>query len=115
MTRKSYAGKVTISRISPNNTIHIQIEDSKSGIIFVRAEMRPEDFGKALTGLSYQDCMFELYKIESVGKTREVKVEFVPFEDYHTADEVIEMLESFEVNGWEARKLISGIIINGRK
>lgn len=101
-------GKLTISRVTSNvekDYIRLRMEDDLSGVTFLDAKMSLEDFAKALMGMGYTDCEFELCP-KHVGMKRESKIELVPLDDpFFATDESRRLaLEPFEVDGWRARQ-----------
>jgi hypothetical protein len=98
-------GKITISRWSGGargGGISIELTDETSGTRFLNVEMSIEDFGGAITGMSYMDCEFGL-RAQNVGKIRESKSMVIPFKntDYKKREEdEITSLAPFEVDGW---------------
>jgi len=87
--RTELAGRLTISRgMNGDNPrcIYIEIEDPKSGLIVLEAELTPEDFGNAVTGRGYQDCLLTLIPTEDslrcYGKKREVKTAVLDIPHY---------------------------------
>lgn len=101
-------GKLTITRISSNQAddgdrIRIRVEDETSGIEFIEVRLTPEALGLALTGLAYQECSYEFFGLENVGKRREVKTEIVTVSGNGwqlTDEEKRQALAPFEVDGW---------------
>jgi hypothetical protein len=78
--------KITIARSTGGrtaDTIVIELTDPKSGIQFMRGEMKMEDFAAALTGHGYCDVDAELRSLANVGKThvREKRQAIYPHED----------------------------------
>lgn len=72
-------GIINISRRTGGNTdarIGIEIIDELSRTRFLDIEMSSEAFGNAITGLAFQECVFE-HRPEFVGMVRELKIEIV--------------------------------------
>ena len=103
-------GKITLGRYASNyediNPIRFQLEDDKSGVLFLDVKMTLKDFALMITGLGYIDCEFELKNSELVGKTREHKTENIVVRDAWdiTEEEKLEALKPFEVDGWIGSK-----------
>lgn len=100
-------GKLTISRWSSNKPpftgISIEVTDETSGTQFLSVQLTPEALGLAITGMSRQDCEFDL-RAQNVGKIRETKTEVIPFKatDYKKREEEAKAtLIPYEVEGWE--------------
>lgn len=84
----------------------IKLEDVSSGITFLEVRLSLENMMKALTNLGNIDCTFKLRGIENVGKGYEHKTELVKVKRTFgiTDEEVDEVVQPYEVDGWSARK-----------
>lgn len=96
-------GRISISR-NNNGIIKIEIADKKSSIVFLKADMDMRDFAAAVTGLSYQDCEFELVQSNNIGKRLEVKQIMVDCPAWGDAfyKEITKIVKPYEIDGWEA-------------
>lgn len=106
-----YTGRISISRITggDEDKIHIEIRENRSGVQFLDIEMGVAEFGYAVTGLSGQNCKFELRQLEHVGKLRECKQVCVPFEVCYANEPersrlAKKALAPYEVDGWSGYK-----------
>lgn len=101
-------GKISISR-NNHGEIHIEIEDEKSGIDFVRVKLTADQLGRAVTGEGCVGCEFETHALHRVGCTAEHKEEVVPYSGTwrcrteQMQAEMRKALEPFEVDGWKVR------------
>lgn len=102
-------GKISVSRFQsnkePRHGIDITIIDDASGACMIRATLTPEQWGNAVSGVGYTDCMFELGAVDIVGMIREVserkiKLEKSPY--LYTDEEAKELLSHYETDGWVA-------------
>ena len=106
---KELLGKITISRWSSNREprygISIEIRDEASGCVLVKAEMTPEEYALASTGLSCQPCQLSYNDSSVIGKKPERKVELVIIKGGRYREisdkEIAEALEPYEVDGWK--------------
>jgi hypothetical protein len=102
-------GKISITR-SSNDTISIELKDESSAITFLRAEMTPEAFGFAITGLGMQQCEFRYLQDDRIGKKLEVKTEIVPC-PYMSPSNFVECIrdyvQPYEVDGWKAKSSLT--------
>jgi len=100
-------GKITISRYSDfgnKDPIHIVVTDQNSGVSFCDVQMSLENFAKALTGVSLQECEFSVRDIDKIGMKKELKHEFIqrPEGFYLWSDnEKIKFLNPYNTDGWE--------------
>jgi hypothetical protein len=102
-----HKGKITIGqynnyRDEDDLSVHIEIEDEKSGVRFLEIHMTPVDFAKAILGNGFIDCVFEL-RAANVGKTKEMKDEqvYVQNGSWKLSDESKKnLLAPYEVDGW---------------
>lgn len=103
--RKDMNGKISITRFQGDESgIAIEVQDCLSRIQVIRIKLTPEQFGNAVSGLSYQDCDFNLGSVELVGMKIEHKTELVPFSGYHaTLESKKAAAKPFEIDGWKAR------------
>jgi hypothetical protein len=100
-------GKLSIHRVHSGDDDYIAIEvvDGLSGTKFVQIEITPETLGNVITGLSFQECEFELRRIDLVGKKREVTHYLVPRPEHRDdEEEATALLAPFEINGWKANR-----------
>jgi len=103
-------GKLSIHRVhSDEDYIAIEITDALSGTKFLQVELTAEVLGLVLTGLSFQECKFNLHRVDLVGKKREHKSELVPRpkkyrDDKKAAEEADGLLAPFEIDGWKAHR-----------
>lgn len=103
-----HKGKFTIT--SPCNSdgrryISITIIETLSLTEFISVELDHAAFAEALTGLSRQDCEFEL-RPDCVGMQRETKVEILNVTKLgykRDSKEDAEFLKPYEVDGWKGR------------
>lgn len=104
-----FTGNISISRTTSNKDpdyIHIRLIDEASGMVVTDIEMSVEAFGYAVTGMSMQECNFELIDVrhaDKVGKTREIKSEPVYLEGdnpMHDHERIIAKAKALEVDGW---------------
>lgn len=101
-------GKLTISRTQSNRNgdkIKIEFIDDDSNITFAIAEMSPETFALAVTGLSHLDVDITVAELDKVGKQRQYKhVQIALTTDSYSPEERYENLKqnaaSQEVDGW---------------
>lgn len=84
-----YKGKLSISRSQGSGGTKISIELQGSNYQeVVRIECEPEDFGNAVTGLSFQECTFRLGNIDLIGKEKQRKACLLDRpHDYNLKDE----------------------------
>ena len=100
-------GKITISRYNDfgnKDPIHILITDVRSGIRFCDVQMSLENFTKAITGVSLQDCEFFVREMNKIGMKRELKHEFIQRPEGFSSwsnNEKIEFLKPYNIDGWE--------------
>ena len=111
MKTKVLPGKINITRpIDPRvdyEYISITIQDYLSHGEIVEVKVPLEQFSKAITGQAYQDCEVHYPPQKNIGKVRENKSEFVPFDSPNykvTEEELNEALKPFEVDGWKGRR-----------
>ena len=105
-------GKISINRPSYSDIDHpevitIELTDATSGCRFLEVEIGVAEFAKALTGLSYTDCEFEL-NAKNVGKVHEHQVVIVPVDSSYVPHGMREkiaarILKPFEVDGWKGQ------------
>ena len=101
-------GKISISKVTGPNVRYVEIEltDTKSGIEFMHVHITLEAFAEAITGSGSQSCTFELSGMCNVGKRREVKHEFVSYDNVSKSQDYeakAQALAPFEVDGWRGR------------
>lgn len=101
-------GMLTITRTTGANceNISVVIRDGLSGCVIARAEIGMSAFAEALTGIARNNCEVIWTNIDRIGKTREVKTEFVPIAipslGYDRRDEEADQqAKPFEVDGWK--------------
>lgn len=100
-------GTISVLRYSSTSTMKIELRDESSGVLFLEVELTAEDLMLAVSGRSEMDCQFELRYLETVGKLREHKEEVVPIPTMGvpvTDKSIARALETFEVDGWKARR-----------
>jgi hypothetical protein len=107
---KKLKGSITISRPSCSSGeefITVEVEDRISGCTILKAYIDLAEFSRAITGLGYVKCELDYFSQAPVGKKREVKTEFVPFEHHYSKDKKkeearkLEAVKPFEVDGWK--------------
>ncbi len=105
---RTFAGRITIGRSQSSHgpdTIRIEITDANNGVRVVEVSMTPDNFGRAITGLSYLECVGVLGQPELVNAQHELKQEtvFVPDGDYKLREKrAAEACKPFEIDGWKA-------------
>lgn len=95
--------KVSITRMQQsNNSISIMIEDVASSIEFLRMEMTPENFTKAITGIASQNAVGTTYNLEYVGKQRitEKRSVVCPISSYDRTIFEQWLLDNCQEEGW---------------
>lgn len=95
--------KVSITRMQQsNNSISIMIEDVASSIEFLRMEMTPENFTKAITGIASQNAVGTTYNLEYVGKQRitEKRSVICPISSYDRTTFEQWLLDNCQEEGW---------------
>ena len=55
-------GKLSIARNHIDGQIFVTLEDKETGNRIVQIEIAPENFAKAITGLQYQLCDYQVYQ-----------------------------------------------------
>lgn len=111
MSHLKTKGNITISRPSNfdgTDVIRIVVRDEKSRVTFLELEIDPALFAMSLTGRSEQECNFELYKTEFVGKTKvtEKRQLTLPFNSYDKEQIVSYMKENCQEEGWSVNYYI---------
>ena len=105
-----YEGRLSINVHGP--ITKIEIVDQKSGVFAFELDMSSEDLLAAIARHGNVTCRFWINDLGTVGSTREVKSEMVPFDfmkHKHPADEyrtlaAVKALAPFEVDGWSANE-----------
>lgn len=100
-------GSLSIAKYMNSDIVQITIEDSLSGIEFVRLEMNAEEFARAMFGSSNRECVFELNGLHHVGKKYEYKTVYIPNDEVFAKDVVRndvasgrKFLEPYEDDDW---------------
>ena len=104
-----FKGKLTIS--SPRSSsradgwVSITLVDESSGREILEVDLEYDEFGKALTGLSYRPCEFEVSSLDLIGKNLETKEEIITYNrDFDRKNDLParkKALKPFEVDGWQ--------------
>lgn len=100
-------GKLTISRIEPNQIVRIAVIDELSKMPAIVVHVNPKEFALALTGLARTKCQF-YPSSPMVGRRREIKHELVPFDPFlvvktdNSEKQLKALLAPYEVDGWMA-------------
>jgi hypothetical protein len=99
-------GKISISRFTGfTSGISIEVQDDSSRVQVFRVELTPEAYGNAVSGHSYQECEFELGRVDLVGMSVEHKIELVTIKGHSFTDEQkADAVAPFEIDGWIASK-----------
>lgn len=96
---------ISISRVTTNHGpdyVQIAVEDRASHSTFVEVRMTLEEFGSALSGMSYTHCTTEVAGLSVLGKTHQHKTEAIPGLGHATWAQRFDLVKPFEVDGWQA-------------
>jgi len=105
-------GSISISRPSygdERKKILIQIKDKASKVGFVCVEVDLDVFSSVLTGLSEQDCEFNVKSLEFIGKEKETKpISFkMPTHNYENRKDIaIGCANKILSDGWMFNKYL---------
>lgn len=111
MESKKLKGKLSISRVTSNvenDYIEIQLEDENSRSRLIEIMVDFESFAKALTGLCYQPCSYQVVDIfDLLGKKHECKTVPIEYPELHNRDGLFKdlrelMVKPYEIDGWVA-------------
>ena len=104
-------GNISIHRYQsneePHHGVHIELKDESSGVRVVDIDLTIEQFGNAVSGLGYTDCLFELGFVSYVGKVREHKIEkIIRWFGYGEIrnEDLEKVLKDYEIDGWKANR-----------
>jgi hypothetical protein len=82
----------------------MRVTDETSGVVVLDLTMSVEAFGYALTGLAMQECQFQVFGQQAIGKVRETKTELIVIKSEYApkAEQVIEKYNrgDVQVEGW---------------
>jgi hypothetical protein len=104
-------GSITISRCSNSHgpdTVRVRLVDEIARIAFAEAEVSLENWGLAVTGRGYVDCLIEVKGIENIGTVSEHKIVLVPYKGSTWTEAgkaaARRALAKFEIDGWKGRE-----------
>lgn len=103
---KKLSAQVTISR-NNHDEISIEIIDESSGLHIIKVHMTPDQFAKAVTGVSFQHADITNppteYIVNNIGKSRETKDFIVDkVKSYKEEDQQDAVMASFNSSGLSA-------------
>lgn len=103
-----FQGKISVSHYTGSREgVTIRLDDESSGIMMFEADLTIEQFGSAIAGNGFIDCLFEIGNPLLVGTKREVKTEVIPLDKYPsdlTSMEIEGILQKYEERGWIGRR-----------
>lgn len=105
MTRQRHVGAISISRLSSSGEVLVRVEDQASWTTVLELTLSVEEFGLAVTGVSYRPCTFAV-DAARVGLRREHNQElvFVPDGPYaERASRAATAVHARERDGWIGR------------
>jgi hypothetical protein len=105
-------GKISIGRLYGGGEpeVIVQIIDDATRVHFVEGRLSLLEFAQVITGQGEVPIELEVRGLDLLGKRREHKTAFVPFDSKYIPDEtkrqkaIDKALKPFEIDGWKARR-----------